>query len=330
MVLVAVCLIGAMVADLLIRQPKAPVRENTATRTTPSPEKTELPEKSLPGDPTPKVVKDTQEADHITPQSGLMEKNGHPVLYEVFEETVPPPRPGADHRPAPAPESGEGLYEIALIIDDIGYDQQMAMALYALEPDISFSVLPWSPHGRAIAGILREKGALIMLHLPMEPVQYPEVNPGPGALLASMSPDMLIAQLEKNIDDVPGASGVNNHMGSRLTAEAGQMYQVFTILKKRNLFFVDSMTAPKSQCRAAARLLQIPFSERDVFLDNIQEQSYITGQFAQLKKIARKHGSAIGIGHPYPATLKTLKAELPKIKGEFRIVPASRMVMIPG
>ncbi|WP_040012085.1 divergent polysaccharide deacetylase family protein [Desulfotignum phosphitoxidans] len=328
MVLVAVCLTGAMVADLLIRQPKAPVRENTATRTTESPEKTELPKKSLPGDPTPQVVKDIQEADHITPQSGLMEKNGHPVLYEVFEETVPPPRPGADHRPVP--ESGDGLYEIALIIDDIGYDQKMAMALYALEPDISFSVLPWSPHGRAIAGILREKGALIMLHLPMEPVQYPDVNPGPGALLTSMSPDMLIAQLEKNIDEVPGASGVNNHMGSRLTAEAGQMYQVFTILKKRNLFFVDSMTAPKSQCRAAARLLQIPFSERDVFLDNIQEQAYITGQFAQLKKIARKHGSAIGIGHPYPATLKTLKAELSKIKGEFKIVPASRMVMIPG
>ncbi|WP_024333233.1 divergent polysaccharide deacetylase family protein [Desulfotignum balticum] len=328
MVLVAVCLTGAMVADLLIRQPVPSGLENTATRTKLPPEKTDAPKKTPLPKPPSKAVKETRDADHIAPQSGLMEKNGHPVLYEVFEETVPPPRTGADHRRVP--ESGDGLYEIALIIDDIGYDQKMAMALYALEPDISFSILPWSPHGRAIAGILREKGALIMLHLPMEPVQYPDVNPGPGALLTSMSPDMLIAQLEKNIDDVPGASGVNNHMGSRLTAEAGQMYQVFTILKKRNLFFVDSMTAPKSQCRAAARLLQIRFSERDVFLDNIQEQAYITGQFAQLKKIARKHGSAIGIGHPYPATLKTLKAELSKIKGEFKIVPASRMVMIPG
>ncbi len=70
----------------------------------------------------------------------------------------------------------------------------------------------------------------------------------------------------------------------------------------------------RSQCRAAT-LLQIRFSERDVFLDNIQEQAYITGQFAQLKKIARKHGSAIGIGHPYPATLKTLKAELQNQRG---------------
>jgi polysaccharide deacetylase 2 family uncharacterized protein YibQ len=145
-----------------------------------------------------------------------------------------------------------------------------------------------------------------------------------------MSPDVLIAQLEKNLDEVPGAAGVNNHMGSRLTTEATQMYQVFSILRKRNLFFVDSMTARDSQCRAAARLLQVRFGERDVFLDNIQEQGYITGQFAQLKKIAQKHGRAIGIGHPYPATLETLKVELPKIKGQFKVVPASRMVVIPG
>jgi polysaccharide deacetylase 2 family uncharacterized protein YibQ len=329
MILIAVCLTGAMVADLLIRQPSPPVPEKTAPRTTGS---------SLPADArkepssfqeTPSTVsKQAREADHISPQSGLMEKNGRPVLYEVFEETVPSPRPGPGSRPAI--ESGDGLVEIALIIDDIGYDQNMAMALYALEPNISFSVLPRSPYGRAIAGKLRDRGAQIMLHLPMEPVQYPEVDPGPGALFTGMTPDELITRLQENLEDVPGAAGVNNHMGSRLTIEATQMYQIFTILKKRNLFFVDSVTARDSQCRAAARLLQVRFGERDVFLDNVQERSYITGQFTQLKEIAQKHGRAIGIGHPYPATLETLKIELPKIKGKFKIVPASRMVSIPG
>jgi polysaccharide deacetylase 2 family uncharacterized protein YibQ len=317
MILVAVCLTGAMAADLLIRRPVPPPSETTDT-----PKKQrfrEMPSKGFePG----------QESDHIVPQSGLMEKNGHPVLYEVFEETVIPPRTGPGSRRGT--ESGDGLVEIALIIDDIGYDQNMAMALYALEPNISFSILPGSPHGRTIAGMLSDKGAQILLHLPMEPAQYPDVDPGPGALLTGMSPDELITQLEKNLADVPGASGVNNHMGSRLTTEATQMYQIFTILKKRNLFFVDSVTARRSQCRAAARLLQVRFGERDVFLDNVQEQAYITGQFAQLKKIAQKHGHAIGIGHPYPATLETLKTELPKIKGKIRVVPVSRMVTIPG
>jgi polysaccharide deacetylase 2 family uncharacterized protein YibQ len=328
MILVAVCLTGAMIADLLIRQPVPSAPENSVTQNTPPPGKKDTRKKPSFGETSSKDPKDTQGADHIAPQSGLIEKNGHPVLYEVFEETVDSPRTGTD--PRPVTKSDDRLVEIALIIDDIGYDQKMAMALYGLEPNISFSILPWSPHGRAIAGILREKGAQIMLHLPMEPVQYPEVNPGPGALLTGMAPDELIAQLEKNLADVPGASGVNNHMGSRLTTEASQMYQVFTILKKRNLFFVDSVTARSSQCRAAARMLQVRFGERDVFLDNIQEQGYITGQFAQLKKIAQKHGRAIGIGHPYPATLETLKTELPKIKGKIRVVPVSRMVGIPG
>jgi polysaccharide deacetylase 2 family uncharacterized protein YibQ len=329
MVLVAVCLTVAMIADLLLRQPAPPpVSEKSVPPAAKSPESMGVSKKAPSSDRSSAVSTHSPRTEHIGPQSGLMEKNGHPVLYEVFEDTVDPPKTRAGSRPVP--ESGDGLFEMALIIDDIGYDQEMAMALYALEPNISFSILPWSPHGRGIAEILKDRGALVMLHLPMEPVQYPDVDPGPGALLAGMSPDVLIAQLEKNLDEVPGAAGVNNHMGSRLTTEATQMYQVFSILRKRNLFFVDSMTARDSQCRAAARLLQVRFGERDVFLDNIQEQGYITGQFAQLKKIAQKHGRAIGIGHPYPATLETLKVELPKIKGQFKVVPASRMVVIPG
>lgn len=328
MILVAVCLTGAMVADLLIRRPVPPPSENTVTLGLPPSETTDTPKKQRFRETPSKGFEQGQGSDHIAPQSGLMEKNGHPVLYEVFEETVIPPRTGPGSRRVT--ESGDGLVEIALIIDDIGYDQNMAMALYALEPNISFSILPGSPHGRTIAGMLRDKGAQILLHLPMEPAQYPDVDPGPGALLTGMSPDELITQLEKNLADVPGASGVNNHMGSRLTTEATQMYQIFTILKKRNLFFVDSVTARRSQCRAAARLLQVRFGERDVFLDNVQEQAYITGQFAQLKKIAQKHGYAVGIGHPYPATLETLKTELPKIKGKIKVVPVSRMVTIPG
>jgi uncharacterized protein len=320
-ILLGVCLTVAMLADLLIRPPQSLPPEKTDTRNASS--HREKPSKSDIGGKKPR------EASHIKPQGGLLEKNGHPVLYEVFEGMADTPEPLPDAGPQFQPP-GDHLIRIALIIDDIGYDKQVAMELYQLEPNISFSILPWSPHGRTLSRMLEERGAEIMLHLPMEPLEYPEVNPGPGALLAGMSPDELIAQLEKNLNEVPGASGVNNHMGSRLTTEAGQMYQIFTIFKKRNLFFVDSMTAPRSQCRAAARLLQVRFAERDVFLDNIQEQAYITGQFAQLKKIAQKYGTAIGIGHPYPATLETLKIELPKIRGKITIVPASELVGIPG
>lgn len=324
LILVGVCLTGAMLADMYIRQP-APLPEKaskTADKPAPSPDsyKSEGLDKPAP------VYEDISELSPKKPQSGLMEKNGHPIVYEVFEGLGDIRKEPSVVRPLPEDDT----IRIALIIDDIGYDKKIAMALYTLEPNISFSVLPWSPFGRVTSRILAEKGAEIMLHLPMEPMEYPRVNPGPGALLTSMPPDELIAQLEKNLGEVHGVSGVNNHMGSMFTTHANQMNQIFTILKKKNLFFIDSRTAKNSRCRASARLLQVRFAERDVFLDNVQEVGYITNQFSQLKKIARKHGAAIGIGHPYPATLETLKIELPKLKGEIEIIPASRMVRIPG
>lgn len=324
LVLSAVCLTAAMIADMLLR-PAAPVKQKTREIAGKSPAITDRQKPYGLDKPAP-VYEDISDLPPKKPQSGLMEKNGHPILYEVFEGL-------GDIRkdPSAVPSLPEDdTIRIALIIDDIGYDKKIAIALHALEPNISFSVLPWSPFGRVISGMLTDRGAEIMLHLPMEPVEYPEVNPGPGALLSSMPPDVLIAQLEKNLMDISGVKGVNNHMGSMLTTQANQMNQIFTILKKRNLFFIDSRTAKQSQCRASARLLQIRFAERDVFLDNFQDVAYISGQFAQLKKIAEKHGTAIGIGHPYPATLETLKLELPKLKGKIKIIPASQVATIPG
>ncbi len=324
LILVGVCLTGAMLADMFIRQP-APLPEKvpkTADKPAPSPDTYKPDSRDKPAP----VYEDISELPPKKPQPGLMEKNGHPIVYEVFEGL-------GDIRKEPSAVRSlleDETIRIALIIDDIGYDKKIAMDLHTLEPNISFSVLPWSPFGRITSRMLADKGAEIMLHLPMEPMEYPSVNPGPGALLTSMPPDVMIAQLEKNLGEVHGVSGVNNHMGSMFTTQANQMNQIFTILKKKNLFFIDSRTAKNSQCRASARLLQVRFAERDVFLDNVQEVGYITGQFAQLKKIAKKHGAAIGIGHPYPATLETLKIELPKLKGEIEIIPASRMVRIPG
>jgi len=257
--------------------------------------------------------------------AGLKQKPERAIKYEVFGEVDQTliekqfSRPQKGHMP-----------EIVIIIDDIGYDKKIALALCDLDSNITFSVLPFAPFGKIISKKLHAKGSQLMLHLPMEPVEYPEINPGPGAILSSMSPDTLLDQLKKNMKEVPYIVGVNNHMGSKITTHSDQMNQIFTILKKEDLFFIDSRTAPESQCEASARLLRLRFGQRDIFLDNFQNQEYITGQFEKLKALAIKHGSAIGIGHPYEATLYTLSRELPKLKNKIRIVRANRLVSIPG
>ena len=303
-ILISVCLIVAMIADFSFQPGHIEKKREVVTK---------------PSDKS--KIKEVKAKKAVT---GLKEKSDNPIRYEVFEDVdhtavEKPLPPGKDHMP-----------QIAIIIDDIGYDKKIALALCSLNSNITFSVLPFAPFGKYISGKLHAKGSQLMLHLPMEPVEYPDINPGPGAILSGMSPDILIDQLKKNIRDIPYIVGVNNHMGSRLTSHSDQMNQIFSILKKENLFFVDSITAPKSQCKASARLLKLKFAQRDVFLDNFQDTEYITGQLRELIDLAKKHGSAIGIGHPYEATLQTLSKELPKLKNKVEIVRVSALTAIPG
>jgi len=250
--------------------------------------------------------------------------------FEIYPKEKPaPPQPLAKKDiPAaiPKPTPGKALPSVALIIDDLGYDKKIAQKFAQLDVTLTFSILPHSPFQQRIAQLARSKGLEIMIHMPMEPVEYPQVNPGPGTLLASMSPDELINQLDQNLDTLPGVKGINNHMGSRLTAESTQMYQIFSILKKRGLFFIDSRTTAESLCEPSARLFQVPFARRDVFIDHYLKADFIRNQIKELIRIAKKNGEAIGIMHPHSTTLKVLQEMLPDLKGEVHLVPASKVV----
>jgi hypothetical protein len=246
--------------------------------------------------------------------------------YEVFPEKDHP-LPEPLQRPA-SPESR--LPRVAIIIDDLGYDKRIARKFLDLDAGLSFSVLPFTPYTQTIADAVTRNGSDLMLHLPMEPLEYPDIDPGPGALLTVMSPDQLIAQLRKNLAAVPGIKGVNNHMGSKLTKQSSQMYQIFSILKQQGLFFVDSRSTARTQGRSSARLFRLPFAERDVFLDHRTDPDFIRAQIKALIAIARKNGEAVAIAHPYPATYRVLKDVLPELKTQVDLVPISRLVHVLG
>ena len=225
------------------------------------------------------------------------------------------------------------MAKVAIIIDDIGYDDVIAEKFIKLDSALTISVLPYSPFQQKIIETARKNGIETMLHLPMEPVEYPMVNPGPGVLLTSMTPDQLIHCLNEDIDTMSRDTilfikGVNNHMGSKMTADSTKMNQIFSILKKRGLFFIDSRTTSKTLCKSSAHLLQVPFAERNVFIDHIQDPDFIRNQINRLINIAIKQGRAIGIAHPHTETYDELKKMLPDLKKKVQIVPASELVRI--
>jgi uncharacterized protein len=216
--------------------------------------------------------------------------------------------------------------KVAIIIDDLGYDHYIAKKFVELEPKLTFSVIPHTPFQKKVAETVRKNGGELMLHIPMEPNEYPDIDPGPGALLTSMEPDQLIAQLKLNLDTISDAKGINGHMGSKLTANSEQMYQILTILKQRNLYFVDSLTTSDSVCKPSAMLLKVPFAQRDVFIDHFLEPEFMQKQVHRLIKTAKMNGEAIGIAHPHKATLEILEQLLPEIKKQVDLVPASHLV----
>lgn len=263
-----------------------------------------------------------------------------PITDRVIRDNTPTPQrvprfevfPKDDRRPAHPPRIAvqkpdtDGRPRVSIIIDDLGYDRKMAKKFIDLDPSLTFSILPLSPHTRDIALAAQASGSETMLHLPMEPMEYPKVDPGPGALLTEMNPDQLIRQLKKDLDLLPGIKGVNNHMGSRMTQVSSQMRQIFSILKNRDLYFVDSRSTAETVARSSARLFKLPFAERDVFIDHYQKPEFIRKQLKELVKIARKEGKAIGIAHPYGTTYEILRQELPELKKQIHLVPVSRVI----
>ncbi|MGD8303367.1 MAG: divergent polysaccharide deacetylase family protein [Desulfobacterales bacterium] len=258
----------------------------------------------------------------------------HKPTYEIYpQKTLPPAKTAVKKKlppPIPKPGTVKSLPAVALIIDDLGYDKQIAKKFVRLNVPLTFSILPHSPFQQKIARLAESKGLEIMLHLPMEPNEYPNVDPGPGTLLVSMSADELIAQLDKNLNTMPNVKGVNNHMGSRLTAESTQLYQIFSVLKQRGLYFIDSRTSADSLCEPSARMFQIPFAQRDVFLDHHPTPDFIRKQIKELIRVARHNGQAVGILHPHATTLRILQEMLPDLQNKVHLVPASKIVHPAG
>ena len=247
--------------------------------------------------------------------------------YEIYpSKEIPLEKPPIKKPPGDLKQ----LPLVAIIIDDMGYDKKIAKKFSQLNEGITFSILPHSPYQESVARLAHKNGLSTMLHLPMEPFEYPKVNPGPGTLLTTMSPDQLIRTLKNNLAAVPNIKGVNNHMGSKMTAESSQLYQIFSILKKRNLFFIDSRTSVKTVCKPSARLFQIPFAQRDVFLDHFQDPNFIRKQIKELIRIAQRHGQAVGIGHPHTITYEILREMMPELQKKVKLVPASEIVHIVG
>jgi uncharacterized protein len=222
--------------------------------------------------------------------------------------------------------------QLAIIIDDMGHDRAAADELLALPFPLTISILPHLPLSAEVAEEAHRRGDQILLHLPMEPEAGGRGSEGgvtqeQTELRVGMSPDQVSATLAGMLETVPHTAGVNNHEGSRATADAPLMQALMPALRERNLFFIDSRTTAATVAYATAESDGVPAASRKVFLDDMPTKEAVRGQLELAAKEAARDGSAIAIGHPHPATIAVLAQELPELEARgIRLVFASDLV----
>lgn len=178
----------------------------------------------------------------------------------------------ADAAPAPAPAP-----RIAILIDDLGNDRVLGERALKLPVAVGVAVLPLTPHAAAFAHIAGGQQRELLLHLPLESLDAAEL--GPGGIEAGATPAAMQAALAAGLDSVPGARGVNNHMGSLLTQAPESMRVLLGALRLRGLYFVDSYTTERSVALRIAQELGVPATRRDVFLDAEPGEAAIAEQW---------------------------------------------------
>jgi len=214
---------------------------------------------------------------------------------------------------------------ISIIIDDMGYRLRHGKRALRLPANITYSFLPYAPYSRELANIASRHGKEAMLHIPMQADNGKKL--GPGGLTTSMPKEIFQLELKHTLSAIPNIKGMNNHMGSSLTRMTQPMQWLMQSYKKENKYFIDSRTTNDSVALTVAREFHIPSETRDVFLDHDLKPASIRKQLAQVIKVARRNGTAIAIGHPFPETISVLEKWIPGLSSQgIKLVFVSELI----
>ncbi len=245
----------------------------------------------------------------------------------VIEDTMIEDGSAPVPSPVPSREADKPSQKplIVIVLDDVGVNRAGAGAAIGLSKAVTLSFMTYADGVADMARQARDNGHDVMLHLPMEPKG--DQDPGPQALLTSLSVAELKTRLNWGLSRFTGYIGVNNHMGSRFTEWTRGMRVVMEEIRQRRVFFMDSKTSPQSVVAREARRAGVPLLIRDIFLDNdYKNPETILAQLERAEKIAKRRGYVIAIGHPHRQTIAVLEQWFPLAKARgFKVATVSEL-----
>ena len=216
---------------------------------------------------------------------------------------------------------------IGLIIDDFGYrNDHVSNGFLKLPGKLTYAIIPGHDHSQLFSKKAYDAGYEIIVHMPMENIgkTYGEED---YVLMSYFQDDEIRNRIRSAFENLPESVGLNNHQGSRGTADLRVMTLLAGVIKEKKKFFIDSRTASNSLAETTMRKYNVPTNKRNIFLDNELDEQKIKTQLLKLADVAEDKGIAIGIGHVKPQTLSVLKKELPILEEKgFRFEFVSKLV----
>jgi polysaccharide deacetylase 2 family uncharacterized protein YibQ len=219
--------------------------------------------------------------------------------------------------------------KVAIIIDDLGNNMVGTKEILALPIPITVAIMPFLESSKSDAEWAHRLGHDVIIHLPMEPIRGKRSWLGPGAITTDLSSDEVRNRVEAAIKSVPFAIGINNHMGSKVTADKRIMSIVLEVCRENGLIFIDSKTSPKSVVPKLAKEIGVPYLENQLFFDEVYSSQHIRNQTKRLIKNLEHSNRVVAIGHVGPPGRKTaavLKEFIPIIEGKAKFVKASSLI----
>ena len=193
--------------------------------------------------------------------------------------------------------------KLAIIIDDVSAKSHVR-AIKSLQLPLTMSFLPPSP-ARPDSAVLASQESFYMVHLPMEAQSFSAEEP--GTLRINNSEEEIVKRIAERKELFPKVRYINNHTGSKFTADERAVNRLVFALKKHNINFIDSRTTADTTVPKVMQNYGLEYVARDVFLDHEADKEYIKNQIKTAVKLAKSHGSAIAIGHPHANTILALR-----------------------
>ena len=224
-------------------------------------------------------------------------------------------------------ETSIGLRKIAIVIDDFGYrNDDVSDGFLKINANLTYAIIPGHNYSTSFGEKAANAGYEVIVHMPMENTgkTYGEEK---FVLMTDMDSETIKRRINNAFFQIPTAIGMNNHQGSKASADQHVMSNVAKVIKEKGLFFLDSRTTVETVIVTTMEVFGVPTAKRNIFLDNEDSEAEIKKQLEKLVKKARRDGSSIGIGHAKKKTLSVLKEEMPKLqKKGFHFVFVSEMV----